>query len=96
MKGFILGVGLATAGRALIPQLPRLEFVGDVSDSTPAISSLLAAYADDFVLHFNDGAHRWTGDWVGKTGMDASCRSSPPPVSKARSDRSRSAGPYGR
>jgi hypothetical protein len=33
-------------------------------------SSLLSAYADDFVLHFNEGDHRWSGDWIGKSGMD--------------------------
>jgi hypothetical protein len=33
-------------------------------------TSLLDAYADNFVLHFHDGPHRWAGDWVGKTGMD--------------------------
>ena len=29
-------------------------------------STLLAAYADDAVLRFNNGDHRWAGDWVGK------------------------------
>ena len=31
---------------------------------------LLSAYADDFVLHFNEGPHRWSGDWVGKPAFD--------------------------
>jgi ketosteroid isomerase-like protein len=70
-KGFILGFGVATAGRALIPQLLRLKFVRDVSRlNSGDYSSLLAAYGDDFVLHFNEGDHRWSGDWVGKAGME--------------------------
>ena len=31
---------------------------------------LLDAYADDMVLHFNEGPHRWSGEWVGKAAMD--------------------------
>src|SRR5262249_59005557 len=33
-------------------------------------SALPDACADDFVLHFNEGPHRWSGDWIGKAGMD--------------------------
>jgi hypothetical protein len=58
-KGFILGFGVAIAGRALIPQLLRFKFVRDVSRLNAGdYSSLLAAYGDDFVLHFNEGDHR--------------------------------------
>jgi ketosteroid isomerase-like protein len=70
-KGFILGFSLATAGRALIPQLLLLKFARDVRRLNHGdYSSLLAAYADDFVLHFNEGNHRWSGDWAGKAGME--------------------------
>jgi hypothetical protein len=58
-KGFILGFGLATAGRALIPRLLLLKFARDVRRLNAGdYSGLLAAYADDFVLHFNEGDHR--------------------------------------
>jgi len=70
-KGFILGSGVAIAGRALILQLLRFKFSRDVARlNTGDYSGLLAAYSDDFVLHFNEGDHRWSGDWVGKNGME--------------------------
>jgi ketosteroid isomerase-like protein len=70
-KGFILGFSVATAGRALVPRLLLLKFARDVKRLNAGdYSSLLAAYGDGFVLHFNEGAHRWSGDWVGKTGME--------------------------
>jgi len=33
-------------------------------------STMLAAYADDAVLRFNPGAHRWAGDHVGKPAIE--------------------------
>jgi ketosteroid isomerase-like protein len=65
------GAALALGARALLPRVLLLKFSGDVAklnagDHTP----LLDAYADDFVLHFAEGSHRWSGDWVGKPGMD--------------------------
>jgi ketosteroid isomerase-like protein len=70
-RGFILGLSVAIAGRALVPKLLRLKFARDVRRLTAGdYSSLLAAYGDDFVLHFNEGDHRWSGDWVGKAGME--------------------------
>jgi len=38
----------------------------NAGDYTP----LLAAYADDAVLHFNDGRHRWSGDYRGKPAIE--------------------------
>ncbi len=71
IKGFILGLGVAIAGRALIPLVLRFKFARDVHRLNAGdYSRLLAAYADDFVLHFNEGDHRWSGDWEGKTGME--------------------------
>ena len=71
MKQVIAGAALATAARAALPHLLKAKFTRDVArlnagDHGP----LLEAYADDFVLHFNDGDHRWAGDWTGKDGMD--------------------------
>ncbi len=70
-KSLVVGAGLAIGGRSLIPRLLVLKFGRDVKKLNAGDhSSLLTAYADDFVLHFNDGDHRWAGDWVGKAGMD--------------------------
>lgn len=70
-KGFILGFGFATAARALIAPLLRLKFAQDVRRLNAGdYSSLLGAYGEDFVLHFNEGDHRWSGDWFGKEGME--------------------------
>jgi hypothetical protein len=70
-KGFVLGFGCATAGRALLPGLLRLKFGQDLKRLNAGdYTSLLAAYSDDFVLHFNEGDHRWSGDWIGKAGME--------------------------
>lgn len=70
-SGVLVGAALALAARAALPRLLLLRF-------SPAIrklnagdhSALLDAYAEDFVLHFNEGSHRWSGDWIGKAGMD--------------------------
>ena len=55
------------AGLALRPLLRRALMVpawaGTWSASTTAtIDRFLNAYAEDAVLHFNDGPHRWAGD----------------------------------
>ncbi len=67
----LAGAALGLAARALFPRLLLAKFSGDVAKLNAGDhSALLDAYADDFVLHFNDGPHRWAGDWVGKAGMD--------------------------
>ncbi len=71
MKQVLAGAALATAGRAVLPQLLRLKFTRDVDTLNRGDhTALLNAYADDFVLRFNDGDHRWAGEWAGRTGMD--------------------------
>jgi ketosteroid isomerase-like protein len=71
IKGFILGFSLAIGARAVVPRLLRLKFTRDVERLNAGdSSSLLAAYDDDFVLHFHQGEHRWSGDWIGKVGME--------------------------
>jgi len=67
----LAGAGAAIAVRALLPRLVLLKLRSDVrrlnaGDYTP----LLAAYADDAVLHFNDGRHRWSGDYRGKPAIE--------------------------
>jgi ketosteroid isomerase-like protein len=68
---FLAGAAVALVGRALLPRLLLLKFSGAVAKLNEGDhSALLESYADDFVLHFNEGPHRWSGDWVGKEGMD--------------------------
>jgi ketosteroid isomerase-like protein len=70
-RGVIFGFGVAILARAAIPRLLLLRFGRDVRRLNAGDhSGLLAAYADDFVLHFNEGEHRWSGDWIGQIGMD--------------------------
>jgi ketosteroid isomerase-like protein len=71
LSNLIAGAALGLAARALFPRLLLLKFRTDVAklnagDHQP----LLGAYSDDFVLHFNEGPHRWSGDWVGKPAFD--------------------------
>lgn len=71
LKTLLTGAALAVGGRALLPRLLLVKFGRDVERLNAGDhSTLLAAYADDAVLHFNDGDHRWAGDWVGKAAID--------------------------
>ncbi len=71
LKSLLAGSALAIAGRALFPQLLLAKFGRDVAKLNAGDhSTLLNAYADDAVLRFNDGDHRWAGDWVGRAGID--------------------------
>jgi ketosteroid isomerase-like protein len=65
------GAALALAARASFPRLLLAKFSRDVGKLNAGDhTALLGAYADDFVLHFAVGPHRWSGDWVGRAGMD--------------------------
>ncbi len=71
LSNLLAGAALALGARALLPRLLVLKFSGDVAKLNAGDhTALLDAYADDVVLHFNEGPHRWSGDWVGKAGMD--------------------------
>lgn len=67
----LVGAGAAVAANVLLKQALLVKFRRDVTrlnagDHAP----LLASYADDAVLHFNTGEHRWSGDHVGKPAID--------------------------
>jgi ketosteroid isomerase-like protein len=67
----LAGAALGLGARALLPRLLLLKFKPDVAKLNAGdYKPLLSAYADDFVLHFNEGPHRWSGDWVGKAAFD--------------------------
>ena len=71
MKSVAAGAALAIGGRALIPQGLLLKFRRDVRRlDRGEYSTLLKAYGDDAVLHFNHGDHRWAGDWAGKANIE--------------------------
>jgi ketosteroid isomerase-like protein len=63
----LAGAGAVIAVRALPPRLALLKLRGDVRRLNAGdYEPLLAGYADDAVLHFNVGPHRWSGDYRGK------------------------------
>lgn len=67
----LAGAAAALAARALLPQLMLVKLRRDVrslnaGDHLP----LLSGYAEDAVLHFNDGPHRWAGEHRGKPAID--------------------------
>ncbi len=71
LSNVLLGAALALAARAALPRLLLLRFAPSVAKLNAGDhTALLDNYAEDFVLHFHDGPHRWRGDWVGKAGMD--------------------------
>lgn len=71
LKSVLTGAGAAIAARALLPKLLVVKFGRDVRRLNAGdYSTLLRAYADDAVLHFAEGEHRWSGDWVGKAAIE--------------------------
>jgi ketosteroid isomerase-like protein len=63
----LAGAGAAIAVRALLPRLALIKLRRDVLRlNAGEYKPLLAGYADDAVLHFNEGPHRWSGDYRGK------------------------------
>jgi ketosteroid isomerase-like protein len=72
LRNVLVGAALALAARAALPRILLLKFSGSVKALNAGdYKPLLDNYADDFVLHFHDGPHRWRGDWVGKAGFEA-------------------------
>ncbi len=71
VKSFMIGAALGLAARASLSRLLLLRFSPAVRKLNEGDhTALLDAYAEDFVLHFNEGPHRWSGEWVGRAGMD--------------------------
>ena len=67
----LAGAGAAIAVRALLPRLALLKLRSDVRRLNAGdYTTVLAGYADDAVLHFNDGPHRWSGDYRGKPAIE--------------------------
>ena len=67
----LAGAGAAIAVRALLPRVVLLKLRSDVRRLNASdYKQLPAGYADDAVLHFNDGPHRWSGDYRGKPAIE--------------------------
>jgi hypothetical protein len=71
MRSLCAGAGIVLIGRGLLTRLLLLKLRRDVKrlnagDHRP----LLRGYADDAVLHFNDGPHRWSGEHRGKAAIE--------------------------
>ena len=67
----LAGAGAAIAVRALLPRVVLLKLRSDVRRLNAGdYTQLLAGYGDDAVLHFNDGPHRWSGDYRGKPAIE--------------------------
>ncbi len=67
----LAGAASALFSRALLSRLLYVKFTRDVKRLNAGdYSPLLSAYAVHAVLHFNDGVHRWSGDWSGKPNIE--------------------------
>jgi ketosteroid isomerase-like protein len=70
-RSLIAGAGAAIAARALLPRLALIKLRRDLRRLNDGdYKPLLAGYADDAVLHFNEGPHRWSGDHRGKPAIE--------------------------
>ena len=70
-SGVIAGLLGTLAARTLLTRALTLKFRRDVSSLNDGDHGpLLAAYADDAVLHFNEGPHRWSGEHRGKAEIE--------------------------
>ncbi len=70
-SGLMAGVVGAIVGRALLARVLLLKLRNDVRRlNAGEHQPLLAGYARDAVLHFNDGAHRWAGEHRGKAEIE--------------------------
>src|SRR5271165_1800494 len=70
-RGIAAGVAGAVAGRSLLRRVLLAKFEHDIARLNAGdYRPLLAAYADDAVLRFNDGEHRWAGEHRGKVAIE--------------------------
>lgn len=71
MSGFLLGIATAFGARALFARAVLRSFDRDVAALNAGdYHPLLKKYADDALLVFNDGDHRWAGEHRGKAAIE--------------------------
>ncbi|HTU15440.1 MAG TPA: nuclear transport factor 2 family protein [Solirubrobacterales bacterium] len=74
-RTLLAGAALAIGARSLMNTLLLEKFRADVRALNGGdYSGLLASYADDAVLAFNDGPHRWAGEHRGKDAIEVFLR----------------------
>jgi ketosteroid isomerase-like protein len=70
-RSLAAGAGAAIAARAILPRLILLKLRRDVGRLNAGdYRPLLSGYAEDAVLHFNEGPHRWSGEHRGKPAIE--------------------------
>jgi len=70
-RSVLAGAGAAIAGRAVLPHLILLKLRRDLRRLNAGDpSAVLSGYAEDAVLHFNEGPHRWSGEHRGKAAIE--------------------------
>ena len=70
-RSLIAGAAGAVAARSLLTRVALVKLrrdVGRLNAGDPG--PLLAGYADDAVLRFNEGPHRWSGEYRGKAAIE--------------------------
>jgi len=68
----MLGAAMAVAGREAMRRALLARLRGDVARLNAGdYAPLLAAFADDAVLYFNDGPHRWAGEYRGRSAIES-------------------------
>lgn len=66
-RSFLAGAACAVGARAALPRLLAVKFRRDLARLNAGdYAPLLSSYAQDAVLRFNDGPHRWAGDHRGR------------------------------
>lgn len=70
-RSLLLGFAAAIAGRALLRRLLLARLRRDVARLNAGdYAPLLGSYAEDAVLRFNDGEHRWAGEHRGRAAIE--------------------------
>ena len=70
-RGFLLGAAAVLGARGLMHRALLWQFARNVEALNAGdYRPLLANYAEDAVLHFNDGPHRWAGEHRGKDAIE--------------------------
>jgi ketosteroid isomerase-like protein len=70
-RSLVAGAGAAIAGRALLPHVILLKLRRDLRRLNAGDHrAVLSGYAEDAVLHFNEGPHRWSGEHRGKAAIE--------------------------
>jgi ketosteroid isomerase-like protein len=74
-RTLLAGAALAIGARSLMNTLLLEKFRADVRAlNSGDYGGLLSSYADDAVLAFNDGPHRWAGEHRGKDAIEVFLR----------------------